>query len=676
MSQSIDDVAATSAHGGTVPAPLIEATRRIGAIMSSGDEPATVIAQMLGVVRAACGGDAATVSRIRDGSLTFVHAAADGDDELRGRSMALEGTICRTTWGRSGTLVLGPEAPELAADPERGRPAYGGYAGRTLVVDGRPWGTVAVWSSGPLAVSADEATLLIEMLAAAVVAQLARIRSRMIFREVESTAGIGAWAYSLGSGTLWWSDEVFRIHGLEPGAAMPTVEHAIDAYHPEDRGTIRMLLEYCIMAGEPWDTRLRLITATGETRWVRARGQRIDDAGVPARIFGTFEDVHEQVIAELERDQMRARLEHAIHGTNDGLWDWPDMDRDDQWWSPRFLQLLGLAAGELAPRYSNLIERIHPDERAEVVAAIAASRELETPFESEFRLRTADGSHRWFLGRARVSSGGTGRRARMAGSIQDIDERRRMESLLRDRTRESEAFLHAASHDLKSPMLTIDAFSERIEANAATGTRAELVHDAGHVRAAATRVQAIVRDLLAFARTGRTEPEMVPVAIPAMVGELRHQLAGAIDRRSVRIETEATLPTVLADRGQMASLLQNLLTNALAYGLDEEGRGRIVVGTEVAPESRGLVRLFVRDAGAGVREVDREGIFLPFERRRVATGGQGAIGGGGTGLGLAIVRRIAEVWGGRVWVEPAEGGGARFVVEWPGLVDAAAGRSD
>jgi len=269
----------------------------------------------------------------------------------------------------------------------------------------------------------------------------------------------------------------------------------------------------------------------------------------------------------------------------------------------------------------------------------------------------------------------------MAGSIQDIDERRRMESQLRDRTREIETFLHAASHDLKSPMLTIDAFSEQIQTKAATGSREELLHAAGRVRAATGRMHAIVRDLLTYGRTGRTQPAMRRIELAPLVAELRSQLAGAVDRRTVRIETDFRVPAVLADRGQMSSLLQNLLTNALEHGLRVGGDSRITVRTRAVPATASgtasLVRLCVGDQGPGVPIDERERIFLPFERLRGGSGAAGAIGGG-TGLGLAIVRQVAEAWGGRAWVEdePSGGGGARFVVEWPGTVPEEHGGGD
>lgn len=688
-----DPFARPAAHGDavaggatTVPAALVSATRAIGELMSSGDDPGVVIDGMLAVLKSVCDADVAAVNRVRDETLTILHAAADQSETVVGRPYPLSETICRFTWSDSGVVVLEQGDPALAVagtahDPATpaamsGPSQLAGYAGRTLIIDGRRWGTVAVWSSRPLAVSRDEAGLLVEMTASAVVAQLARARTRLLFREVESTAGIGAWSLSLTSGVLWWSDEVFHIHGYANGAFQPTVDRAIDFYHPEDRSTIRMLVEHCIIAGDPWDVRLRLITATGETRWVRARGQRIADAGVPARIVGTFEDVHEQVLGELERDTIRSRLEHAIHGTDDGLWDWPDMDRDEQWWSPRFLQLVGRAAGEVPPRQSAFLELVHPDEREEVGRAMATSRADGRPFEMEFRVVPPNGPSRWVLGRARVTTGGRGRGGRMAGSIQDIDERRRMESLLRTRTREIETFLHAASHDLKSPMLTIDAFSEQIQTNAAEGSRETLVHAAGRVRAATGRMHAIVRDLLAYGRTGRTEPSMRRIEMAPLVAELRNQLAGAFDRRTVRIETDFAVPAVVADRGQMSSVLQNLLTNAIEHGLREDGRSLITVRTCAVPapagEAPSLVRLLVGDEGPGIPADERERIFLPFERLRSSGGGTTGIGGG-TGLGLAIVRQVAEAWGGRAVVEDDPAGGARFVVEWPGLMPEDAG---
>jgi signal transduction histidine kinase len=107
-------------------------------------------------------------------------------------------------------------------------------------------------------------------------------------------------------------------------------------------------------------------------------------------------------------------------------------------------------------------------------------------------------------------------------------------------------------------------------------------------------------------------------------------------------------------QGALRQLLLNLLDNAVKYGRDHG-----VVTVRVTSRDGGGARIAVSDAGPGVPAADREKIWRAFERGGAAR----AHAAGGSGIGLTIVRQIAEEHGGRAWVEEADGGGARFVVD-------------
>lgn len=121
----------------------------------------------------------------------------------------------------------------------------------------------------------------------------------------ERMAGIGHWRYDAVDRSLFWSSEVFRIHGLDPEQA-PPIETGLDYYHPEDRPTVRELLDRAIQHGEAWSFRARLIRADGEMRQVESFGQaeRAPD-GTVIGVVGVFRDVTEQ--AEIEAALIDAR---------------------------------------------------------------------------------------------------------------------------------------------------------------------------------------------------------------------------------------------------------------------------------------------------------------------------------------------------------------------------------
>jgi PAS domain S-box-containing protein len=124
--------------------------------------------------------------------------------------------------------------------------------------------------------------------------------------------------------------------------------------------------------------------------------------------------------------------ELVIAGTTAGLWKWKDMTNDEQWWSPRYYQLLGYENNEIPATLTNLTSLIHPDDRA------AATKVLEDyiaglrpDLESEYRLRTKDGQYKWFLGSGEVQFEKNTRKAlRVVGSIVNIDHKKQYELAL------------------------------------------------------------------------------------------------------------------------------------------------------------------------------------------------------------------------------------------------------
>ncbi|PCD03891.1 hypothetical protein COC42_06070 [Sphingomonas spermidinifaciens] len=121
----------------------------------------------------------------------------------------------------------------------------------------------------------------------------------------ERMAGVGHWRYDIVDGSLFWSSEVFRIHGLDPGTE-PPIEGGIDYYHPDDRPMVRNLIDRAIEKGEGWSFRARLIRADGETRQVESFGQaERAPGGAVLGIVGVFRDVTAQ--AEIEAELIAAR---------------------------------------------------------------------------------------------------------------------------------------------------------------------------------------------------------------------------------------------------------------------------------------------------------------------------------------------------------------------------------
>jgi signal transduction histidine kinase len=212
-----------------------------------------------------------------------------------------------------------------------------------------------------------------------------------------------------------------------------------------------------------------------------------------------------------------------------------------------------------------------------------------------------------------------------------------------------EQFAYVASHDLSSPLRSIAGFSELI----ATRYRGRLDGDAdGYIdfmREGVDRMQRIIDDLLAYSRVDQRPLRRDQVDLDDLLDELRRSLASTVADRDAQI-TNDPLPVVLGERGQLAQVLQNLITNATTYVAPG-----VVPRVHVAARREGADwRVTVTDNGLGVDREHAERIFKMFQRLDP----DGAHPG--TGIGLAISKRIVERHGGSLDVEPGADGGSTF----------------
>jgi PAS domain S-box-containing protein len=218
---------------------------------------------------------------------------------------------------------------------------------------------------------------------------------------------------------------------------------------------------------------------------------------------------------------------------------------------------------------------------------------------------------------------------------------------------ELEQFAYVASHDLAEPLRMVTSYLQLLERryHGRLGEDAdEFIHFAVD---GATRMRQLIDDLLAYSRAGRSDRPTERVDTAALVDRVTEVLlTGRAEQASIERED---LPAIDGDPRQLEQLFQNLLGNALKFmppGRDPEVR----VSAEEAP---GGWVFTVADNGIGLDPGHAERIFRMFQRLH------GRDEYPGTGVGLAIARKVVDRHGGRIWAEPAPGGGAAFRFELP-----------
>ncbi|UJX39465.1 PAS domain S-box protein [Desulfovibrio sp. JY] len=157
-----------------------------------------------------------------------------------------------------------------------------------------------------------------------------------------------------------------------------------------------------------------------------------DPRGNPAEFLCVGNEITKRKQAEDALAASEARYALVVRASNDGIWDW-DLLTDAVYFSPRYLEILGLSPNAVPPTVSEWSKRIHPDDVEAVMRENRRCADGETDsFVVEYRLRHADGSYRWIVGRGANFKDSSGRVVRMAGSHTDITRRKKDETALRE----------------------------------------------------------------------------------------------------------------------------------------------------------------------------------------------------------------------------------------------------
>jgi len=240
-----------------------------------------------------------------------------------------------------------------------------------------------------------------------------------------------------------------------------------------------------------------------------------------------------------------------------------------------------------------------------------------------------------------------------------------LEARVRERTaglersnRDLQQFAFFASHDLQEPLRMVMSYLEMLK-KACHGTLdAEAEKYMAFAADGAVRMQALIRDLLAFAQASTQPPVLARTQLKEVVSQARYSLLVSIRETGAEITT-GPLPDLEVDPLKMSLVFQNLLSNAIKFR--QPGRNPSI-HIEARKEA-GEWQVSVRDGGIGFDPKYSEKIFGAFQRLHAKSQYPG------TGIGLAICKRIIEGHGGRIWAEAHPGAGAAFHFTLPEPVD-------
>ena len=253
-------------------------------------------------------------------------------------------------------------------------------------------------------------------------------RSEERLAAAQKMAHVGSWEWDVITNEVVWSDEEYRLFGLEPGEHEATHQFLLSLVHPRARRDA--MRWFNAVRGMKKSSRMDIpiIRADGEERILNSWADVVlDDAGNVLRVVGASQDVTEQEKAERALGESEERFQLVSRATNDAIWDW-DVIANSISFSESFGTLFGYRAGEFESTLEFWIQRIHPDDRDQVRESV--SRVFggeEESWVSEYRFLCADGSYAFVYDRGYVVRNAESKPQRMVGAMMNMTERKRAE---------------------------------------------------------------------------------------------------------------------------------------------------------------------------------------------------------------------------------------------------------
>lgn len=452
--------------------------------------------------------------------------------------------------------------------------------------------------------------------------------------------------------------------GFIADTAAPSKDWLQAYIFPDDHALVTETIQRAIRNKSVFELEHRVRQADGSIGWTLSRAvPRFNANGEIVDWIGMASNVTRRRCADSDRQKAEAALRESEQRLRLFIECAPAalamFDRDMRYLqvSRRWRADYGLGDGELIglSHYE-----VFPDVSEQWKVAHRRGLAGEVLRSESDRFDRADGTVQWVKWEIRPWYGTSGQIGGIVIFAEEITQRKRAEEQLQRKAEELirsnqdlEQFAYVASHDLQEPLRMVSAYTQLLGER----YRGRLDDTAdtyiGYAVEGASRMQALIQDLLAFSRVGRRAHERKIIDCTGVLDEVTKNLHALVAECGAGLNV-GTLPLVFADRSQMVQLFQNLIGNALKFRAEKNP----VVS--ISAEKKGDEWIFaVADNGIGIAPEHRQRIFEIFQRLNSRADYPG------NGIGLSICKKIVEQYGGRIWAESEVGKGSTFKFSLP-----------
>ncbi|MEJ1223331.1 PAS domain S-box protein [Sediminicola sp. 1XM1-17] len=493
--------------------------------------------------------------------------------------------------------------------------------------------------------------------------------------EAQQLALIGSWEWDVKSDKITWSDELFRIFGLEPQDSIPSYENYLNYIHKDDRDNLNATIQQAFNDHQSYKFIHRITCPDGTIKYIKARGQVFtNEQNETIRLAGTAQDITDWQKRESELKASEERF-FKIFDSNPVPMSLSEIKTNKiRYVNSLFCSLFGYTREEIIGKTSEELQLIEPREYDRVISYIfehlQESRTLEevqnlsideteqlllnlkqTDAMKDFEVQYTSKSGETFPAIVSYEIIRLHSERFMITSYQDISERKRAEKLLKTQNeqlekmnKELQSFTYISSHDLQEPLRKIQTFAELIIDTEFANLSERGKNYFSRMHNAADRMQTLIHDLLSLSHANTLKGKFELTDLNEIIESVKVELADTQKMEDAIIEVEE-LGKFHIIPFQFEQLFFNLISNSLKFSKYGQPP-RIKISSEIINGDKlkhqallpgnTYLHITFQDHGIGFKEEYAEKIFEVFQR--LHTKDKYA----GTGIGLAIVKKIVE----------------------------------
>ena len=414
-----------------------------------------------------------------------------------------------------------------------------------------------------------------------------------------------------------------------------------------------------LRTSQPWEERIANSNGTEFLMRILPYITGTEHSGVVLTLIDISKLAAAQVAVTLERE----RFERAILANRDGTWDWPDLSKQEMWWSPTCYQILGYDPDEFPSLHSQWLRLVHPDDRSKIERSSIPSSDkcyIELHQNFEYRMLHKSGEYRWYCHRAVIDHDNDGNTIRMTGSIADIQERKVSEDFANEGIRLRDNFLSMLSHELRNPMGAVMNALTNLNSEPDASPQPGPSQELAVIERQTQQMTRLLDDLLDVARFGRDRiefrKEIVDLCevVNSVIESVDYQLKEKQQKLKASV-CEGPL-NIIGDPSRISQAQTNLIVNASKFSdTDQE------IEYIIERENKEAVITIV-DHGAGIETSMLESVFDLFVQSDQTI----ERSAGGMGVGLSLTQKIIHAHNGIVTVESeGPGQGSKFQIRLP-----------